>query len=150
MATPMLALLIACGAALILEQPRVLRTLATITAGFGVLMMVGLMVYVLDALQVRTQITAQARATFQLGFLLSLLKFGVGLAFVESFAVVAWRAATALKRSAVHHAHSRSAPPVLRRSGQAPAEPEPSPVLAGSTASDEFNSAGELIRGQPA
>jgi hypothetical protein len=143
--TPILALVIAYGAAVILEQPRVLRTLTIVAGAVGAAMGVGLILYALDALQVRTQITPQARATVQLGFLLSLVKFGVGLAFLGSLAVSAWRTAAALTRSAAHHAHTRPAPEVLRRKTGPSLTSSEVPVLAGSVVRDDFHSVDDAL-----
>lgn len=95
--TPLLGLAFAYGAALLLERRGLLRALSVFTGLLAVLLLLGLAFYALDVLELRAQIS-DTSADYDLGILLSFVKYGVSLLFLLTLARSTWRAATAVDR----------------------------------------------------
>jgi hypothetical protein len=125
--TPVLGLLLAFAAALILSQPRVLRTLAVVNALVAVLAAAGLAIFGLDALQVRNQVGMDARGSYDLGLLLSFLKYGVVLLVLALMAWSEWKSAASLGRTSGRR--SRHTPLVLRQTPRR-TESDTQPLIA--------------------
>jgi hypothetical protein len=96
---PFVAFLLAYAAALVLEQPRSLRLLALVNFVFAVLLAIGLPLYVLDALQLRVQVNASMRNTYEFGLASSTLKFAVTVLVLLWLGRSEWKAAKAFVRS---------------------------------------------------
>lgn len=101
LAVPLLGLVLAFGAALMLEQARALRFLAGLNAVLAGLLLVGLVFYALDVFQLRAQVIDQNRSMYDVGIVVSFAKYGLGfvallaLAWAERKAATVLRAATA-------------------------------------------------------
>lgn len=95
--TPLLGLVLAYGAALLLGRRRLLRGLAVLSGLLALILIVGLVFYALDALQLRSRLV-EANRNYDVGILLSFAKYGVGLVFLLTLMRSQWRAATAVSR----------------------------------------------------
>lgn len=93
---PLLGFFLAFGAAVILEHPRVLRMLSVLCGLLAMILAVGTAVFLLDALQMRTQVALDARSRYDLGALIASAKFGVGFFLLVFLAVSQWKGAGAV------------------------------------------------------
>lgn len=90
--TPMLGLLLASLLALLLEQRRTLRVFSVLS-GVAALVLTGLVVlFVLDVLEMRTQVRPEAKAGFDAASLAALAKYGLSTLIALAFMVGGWRA----------------------------------------------------------
>jgi len=97
LAMPLLGLVLAYGAALILEQPRVLRTLAIVNVAMAAIIPVGLVFYALDVLQLRDQVVAGDRSRYDMGIFVSFSRYGLGFLALLGMAWGEWGAARAMR-----------------------------------------------------
>jgi hypothetical protein len=86
-------------------------TAAILLAGF---LLGGAALFALDGLQVRSTVPAASLAKFDLATAQALIKLFVEGIVASLFAVSAFRARAAAKRSAERHAHAADTPPLLR------------------------------------
>lgn len=138
--TPLIGLTLAYAAAVLLDQARVLKLLALLNGVLAVVLLGGMAVYVLDAIQMRARVAPDALRQFDVGSGVALLKFGVGLVVLLVLLVSEWRTSSALGRR--HRASRAEASAVLvqparRRSpvaganaGESPGALEPEPASA--------------------
>jgi hypothetical protein len=133
--TPILGLVFAFAGALILEQRRVLRTLAGVNVALCLVLVIGLVVFGMDAVQMRTIVGPNSRTAYDLALMLSMSKFAIGLVFLVVLTASEWRAASILSRGAGHSATTTM--PFMRHSTRQPAfsgsEPAAAPSDAGRT-----------------
>jgi hypothetical protein len=97
MITPILGLLVAYAAALLLEQRRVLRTLAVIEGILALTLVAVLVLYGLDAIELRARL-ASANRNYDVGILFSFVRYGLAFVILAVLAVSQWRAAGAMNR----------------------------------------------------
>jgi hypothetical protein len=98
--TPLLGLLFACVLATLLEQPRLLRGFSVLNALFTVTLLGLAVLYVLDALQLHGQVSAQQETRFRMGSASILGKLGLGVLTALALAVVAWVESSSMLRRA--------------------------------------------------
>jgi len=91
--TPLLGLLVAFALALWLEQRRVLRALAVLSGIVTVCLLGAMALFVLDAIQVRSQVRVDAKTAFDAASLVALGKYGAVLLATLGFAIGGWKAA---------------------------------------------------------
>jgi hypothetical protein len=96
---PLLGLLLAFGAALLLEHRRVLRVLSVLNGLLAFVLVVGVILFILDTLQVRVQVAADARTRFYMGSLMALAKFGFAFLLLLALSVNHWKAASVLSKT---------------------------------------------------
>jgi hypothetical protein len=95
--TPLLGLVIAYAAALLLEHRRVLRTLAVLEALLALILVVGMGFYALDALELRARIT-EGNRNYDLGIAFSFVKYALGFAALAVLTVSQWRTASGMRK----------------------------------------------------
>lgn len=95
---PLLALLLVFAAALLLEQPRVLKALSALNALLALILVVGLIFYGLDVLQLRGQLGEDALGVYDTGIFVSFAKYGLGFVMLVWLAIAEWQAAGAFQR----------------------------------------------------
>jgi hypothetical protein len=123
--TPLLAVLIAYGIALVLEHRTVLRVLAIVNGLAVVLIVLVMGLFVLDALEMRVQVRPDTKRAFDAASTVALVKYGTGMLAALAFAVHGWKAS---KRTDVAKKVRRSGPEILGRrpvSAPPPAERRP-------------------------
>ena len=89
--TPLLGLLLAFAMAVLLEQRRVLRGISILSGLTGLAIVGGVVLFLLDALQMRPQVRPQAKMAFDLTTVVALAKYGLGVLVLSSFGVAAWK-----------------------------------------------------------
>jgi len=100
--TPLLGLFLASALATLLEHPRVLRALSVLD-GIVALAIAGIAgVYVLDALQLRGQVSIQQEMRFRMGSAAALGKLGLAFLVTLTLSIACWKAAGAVARRARH------------------------------------------------
>jgi hypothetical protein len=92
MGLPILGLLMAYGGAVLLEQPKLLRTLAIVNGVMFTFLALGVLFYVVDALQMRAQARDATVKDYDLGIVTSLVRFAIALVFLAVVAVMERRA----------------------------------------------------------
>jgi hypothetical protein len=90
--TPLLGLMLVAGIALMAGHWRVLRGLAVVGAATVLLLMVVAVLFILDALEVRSQITADAHHTFDVAGMQALLRLAAAGFAMLLLAVGGWLA----------------------------------------------------------
>lgn len=93
LSAPIIGLILAFGAAVVLEQPRVLRSLAVLNLAMAVVIPVGLVFYALDVLQLRAQVMDANRSQYDVGIFVSFSRYGLGFLALLAMAWGAWGAA---------------------------------------------------------
>ena len=96
--TPLLGLVAAYAAALLLGHARILRLLSAASGVTLLVLAVILGVFVMDGMQMRTMVSADAGTRFRAGAVAALGKAGLGLLFLTLLAMSQWRAGGALER----------------------------------------------------
>ena len=96
--TPLLGLVAAYAAALLLGHARVLRVLSAISGVSLLVLLVVLGVFVMDGMQMRSMVSDEAVSRFRSGAVAALGKAGLGLLFLVLLAMSQWRAGGALER----------------------------------------------------
>ena len=92
--TPMLGLLLAFGVALLAEHRAAQRVIAVLS-GLLVLTLAGAVVlFTLDALQMRVQVRPEAKTAFDLASAAALAKYITGAVVALAFAIMSWKAAS--------------------------------------------------------
>jgi hypothetical protein len=119
-ATPLLALIIIHAVAMMQGSKATLRSFAMLNFVFSFILLAALAMFFLDALEVRTNIAANARDTYEMGVLLSAVKLGIALILLVTLAIAQWKAAADMKRSARAAAQA----PLYRSGKQRPEERE--------------------------
>lgn len=128
--TPVLGLLLAFAAALLLNQPRVLRALAVANVLLVAALGIGLAFFALDALQVRSRVALDTRGTYDLGLALSFVKYGAVILLLALMAWSEWRSGGSLGRTGARR--TRQTPLVFRQAARR-VEPASQPVVADDT-----------------
>lgn len=118
MLTPILGLVVAYAAALLLEQRRVVRTMAVLNGLMTVVLLAVLGFYALDAVELRARLASENR-NYDLGIGFSFLKYGFGLAMLLVLTVSEWRTAGTMRRGSRRQAESGG---VVFRAGDRTAE----------------------------
>ena len=90
--TPLLGLLLACGVALLLNQPRTLRALAVVNGAVTVVIVAAVALFLLDALQMRGQVRPDALVSFDVATAVALAKYAIAGAVTSAFAITGWKA----------------------------------------------------------
>lgn len=90
--TPLLGLLLAFAVALLLEQRRALRLIAVVSGLTAALLATALGLFLLDSLQMRSQVAADAKSTFDVATVVAIGKYGVGVVLLALFSAKGWRA----------------------------------------------------------
>jgi hypothetical protein len=90
--TPLLGLLLLAVIALLLDHRIVLRAVAVVSALSCLLLIGSATLFVLDAVQLRTAVVAEAKETYDAASVQALLKQCAVLAGAAALAVAAWRA----------------------------------------------------------
>jgi hypothetical protein len=123
--TPLLALVLAYVVALVLEQARVLRALAVVSGlgAVGLLAAIGL--FAMDALVVRTQITAPSRPAYDVAVMLAFVKLSVGVVLLAGLVVAGWRAASTVATGGGRLATKSSGMLLHRKRGPSVKAPDP-------------------------
>lgn len=86
-------------AAVLLEQRALIRLL-TAVAGLGlVVVLAGVVLFLLDALQVRAQVRQDAKRAFDLATIKALLTFGIEAIVLLTLALTTWRAARGMEKN---------------------------------------------------
>lgn len=111
---PMIGILIAATMALLLQHRRVLRGLSVICLVLVLVVIPAVVLFALDAVQLRAQVVAEARLTFDLAAAMAVAKFVISAVVLAVIGRAAWKA---------------SAKPVTRRS------PSPDTLVAARPAS---------------
>ncbi|MGD2069217.1 MAG: hypothetical protein PVI57_11135 [Gemmatimonadota bacterium] len=96
--TPLIGLTLAYAAAVLLDQSRVLKVLAVLNGVLAVVLLGGVAVYVLDAIQMRARVAPDALRQFDVGSGVVLVKFGLGFVVLLVLLVSEWRTASGLAR----------------------------------------------------
>jgi hypothetical protein len=91
--TPALGLFIAFATALFLDHRRLLQVFSVLNALAASLVVLGLGLFVLDAVQLRVQVNPQMKTAFDISTMVALGKLTLSIALMFGFAVVAHRAA---------------------------------------------------------
>lgn len=116
--TPMLGLLLVLAIALMSGHRRVTRGVAVV-GGLTVLTILGTSImFLLDAVQMRTQVRAEAKTTFDVASLVAIAKYGLAMLASLAFAIPAWKASRKTDGKVV--ASSGSTLVSARRPAQAP------------------------------
>ena len=105
--TPLLGLLIAFAVALLVDQRRVLRVIAVVS-GISAAMLVGTVIlFTLDALQMRSQVRIEAKSAFDVASAVALAKYGLCILVLAAFTVAGWKSARRERKSASHAAREK-------------------------------------------
>lgn len=94
--TPLLALVLAYGTALLLKQRRTLRALAVLNVVLVSVLVVGLGSFALDAVQLRGEVRSDAQTTYDLGIAISFAKYGIALIMLILLTIGEWRSSRTL------------------------------------------------------
>jgi hypothetical protein len=90
--TPLLGLLLILAVALMSGHRRVTRGVA-IVGGLAVITIIGTSVmFLLDAIQMRTQVRPEAKTAFDVASIVALAKYGLAMLTALAFAIPAWKA----------------------------------------------------------
>jgi hypothetical protein len=89
--TPLLGLLLAFAVAVLLEQRRVLRGISILSGLVGLAIVGGVILFLLDALQMRPRVRAEAKMAFDMTTVVALAKYGFGVLVLSAFAVTGWK-----------------------------------------------------------
>jgi hypothetical protein len=108
--TPLLGLLLAFGVAVLFAHRWVVRTVSVIGAPAAIAIAGVSVFFVLDAVQMRTQVRPEARTAFDVASLVALGKYGLTLLILGVFAFNGWKASRGTKRTE-HKVHV--SPPVV-------------------------------------
>lgn len=90
--TPLLGLLLAFAVALLREHRKIQRAIAIVSAVVAVVVVGAIGMFVLDAVQMRSQVSPQAKTAFDIASLVALGKFTFGLLILVAFTISGWRA----------------------------------------------------------
>lgn len=90
--TPLLGLLLAFAVALLREQRKMQRAVAIVSALVAVVVIGAMGMFVLDAVQMRSQVRPQAKTAFDIASLVALGKFMLGLLILVAFTISGWKA----------------------------------------------------------
>jgi hypothetical protein len=90
--TPLLGLLLAFAVALIRDQRKMQRAVAVVSAVVAVVIIGAVGLFVLDAVQMRSQVRPQAKTAFDIASLVALGKFVLGLMILVAFTISGWKA----------------------------------------------------------
>ncbi|HSJ25424.1 MAG TPA: hypothetical protein VK929_12175 [Longimicrobiales bacterium] len=97
--TPILGLGLAFALAVWLKQRRVLRALSLVCGGVAVMLVMGLGVFALDALQMRRMVATEGvQGNYDLGLVVSFLKYTIALGLLGVLAAVQWKTAQAMPK----------------------------------------------------
>jgi hypothetical protein len=105
--TPLMGLMLAMGVALALEQRRVARAVGVAAWLVALLFFATTIVYVLDALQVRATVPAQARAQFGIGTFKAMAKNVISASVLVW---VGWIGFRAMRQTGGHHTKDTTPP----------------------------------------
>jgi hypothetical protein len=98
--TPLLGLLLMFAISLLFDHRRVTRTIA-VAAGASILVIGGAMLlFVLDALQMRAQVRPEAMRAFDVATIVAFAKYGFAIITALGFAIPGWKASRPLDRGA--------------------------------------------------
>ena len=89
--TPLLGLLVAFGVAALLEHRGVLRGISILSGLLGVAIVGGVVLFLLDALQMRPRVRPEVRTAFDMTTLVALAKYGLGVLALSAFGVAGWK-----------------------------------------------------------
>lgn len=95
--TPTLGLLIGMATAVLFQHRGWLRTLSVLSFVGAVLLLTAVSVFFLDALQTRTQVVAEATASFNAASAVAVIKYGLGVLLCLILGVGGWVAARPAK-----------------------------------------------------
>ncbi len=97
MLTPILGLVLAYAAALLLEHRRFVRTMAVLNGLFTVTLLAVLGFYALDALELRARLAAENR-NYDIGIAFSFVKYAFALVVLLVLTVSEWRTAGTMRK----------------------------------------------------
>jgi hypothetical protein len=109
--TPLLGVLLATLVAAVLRHALLQRLLAVLDLVAAALLLLGCALFLLDALQYRGNVPAEAKATFDVGTGKALLKHFTGAGVLAWLGVVGWKAARAAR---LGQARDTAAPLLVR------------------------------------
>jgi len=109
--TPLLGLLILVTTSAILEHPLGVRLVGGVTLVAGVILLLVLGLFVLDAVQIRAQVVEEARASYQMAAGQTIFRLLAVMVTSVVMGIFSWRFAPELRRSAARRSR-RSAPVV--------------------------------------
>lgn len=90
--TPLLGLFLCAAIAAALDHRRVIRVVAVMSGVTALLLMGVVGLFMLDALQMRSQVRPDAKPAFDTATALALAKYGAGILLLTVFAIRAWKA----------------------------------------------------------
>lgn len=90
--TPLLGLLLAFAVALLLEHRKVLRGLSILSGLTSAVLLGTIVLFLLDALQMRSQVQPHAKVAFDIASAVALGKYGLGILVLGAFAASGWKA----------------------------------------------------------
>jgi hypothetical protein len=109
--TPLLGLFIAYCIALVLEHRAVLRVISVVSVLAVIAVVGGLGIFGLDALQMRSQVVAQAKKAFDAASVTAVLKYLFSVVMLLAFAWGGWKGARGgLERRRTREAAGRESP----------------------------------------
>lgn len=120
---PLIGLALAYAAAVLLDQVRVLKVLAVLNALLVLVLLAGVMVFVMDASQMRLRVAPDALDRFDVGAATALVKYGLGCLILLGLLVSEWRTASTMSRRR-EAARSEASAALLQRAKRRTAQSE--------------------------
>jgi hypothetical protein len=109
--TPLLGLFIAYAVAFALEHRTVLRVISVVSLLAAIAIVGALGLFGLDALQMRSQVVAQAKKAFDAASVTAVMKYLFGVVMLAAFAWGGWKGArSGVERRRVREGGSRESP----------------------------------------
>ncbi len=111
--TPLLGIVLLVASAVLLDHRRTLHMSAVFVSLIALLLVAGLPLFALDAIQMRVQVRAEALRAFHFSSTMAAVKMTAALMVVVLLAIGAWKAARSSTKRAP--AREQDTPPLLAR-----------------------------------